>query len=156
MTIKTLGDFLDAVDRKRKNRVAPTSLSARANVYDAMGRYIGAAGNHPVTESTDTHSLLLGHLIHALGEDARATLQDTKFHYLLKYPLTEDMPRHTPTDERMAEAVRATWGREDRLIEHLSGGLFGSYMKAFTTLKPHARALGRDLSDCAHDYLRSL
>lgn len=156
MSTKTLGGYLEAVDRKRKNRSTPTPLAARANVYDAMGRYIGAAGNHPVTESTDTHSFLLGHLIYTLGVDARTTLPEAKVRYLMEYPLEEDMVRHAPTQERMDEALRATWGADDRFIGHLSGGLFGSYMKALTTLKPHARALGRDLSECARDHLKGL
>lgn len=159
MSTKTLGGYLEAVDRKRKNRSTPTPLTARANVYAAMGHYITWAEELTRTEGTEYAqgtSALLGHLIYTLGVDARTTLPEAKVRYLMEYPLEEDMPRHEPTQERMEEALRATWGADDRFIGHLSGGLFGSYMKALTTLKPHARALGRDLSECARDYLKGL
>lgn len=157
MKIQTLDDLLKAADR-RSNLRALSPQHARALVYEAMGHYIIAATlyAHSDAGSAEQVEQEMGALIHVLAIDAKTTLTPEKFDLLKGYPLTEEMDLPAPSKETLQESLHHTWGEEDIFIRRLSGGLFGSYMKALSALKPQVRAMGHDLSYAAESYIKSI
>lgn len=159
MKIETLGDLLKAARRGGENHVgAYSSLHARAMVYQAMGDYILQAVHLADSDAAQTRAATetMGGLIHVLAIDAKLNLTPEKFNLLEGYPLTEDGQTGTLDRAELRESLEDTWGGGDVFIERLSGGLFGSYMKALSALKPQARALGHDLSHAATQQIKSL
>lgn len=157
MKIETLGGLLKAAERKGNLR-ALSPLHARAMVYEAMGNYIIAATlcaqSEHGSQGQTTHEM--GALIHALAIDAKVSLTPEKFSLLEDYPLTEGGQTGTLDKEALRDSLVRVWGESDVFIERLSGGLFGSYVKALITLKPQARALGHDLSTAATQHIKTL
>ena len=159
MKIETLGGLLKAAGRKHASHVgADSTLQARAWVYQAMGDYFVKAEQFSRDENTRSEhvSQSLGGLIHVLAIDAQASLTPEKFDLLEGYPLTEEHRDLEVNKDLLTDALRSTWGEEDKFIKRLSGGLFGSYLQALSALKPHARALGHDLNTAALIHLKSL
>lgn len=152
MKIETLGGLLKAARRGGENHVGAYSpLHARAMVYQAMGNYILQVAHLVDSDATQTRAATeaMGGLIHVLAIDAQASLTPEKFNLLEDYPLTEDGQTGTLDREALRDSLVHTWGESDVFIERLSGGLFGSYFKALSALKPQARAMGHDLSTAA-------
>lgn len=134
-----------------------TPLQARYQVYVGMGDYIATASQHIADASRHEGvvrersrartSKALGHLVTDIVREAYCALPPEKFNYVLStYPLVEEGLNTKADEETLREALLHTWGKTDRLIERMSGGLSGSYVQALVTLKPHARALGHDLA----------
>ena len=157
MTINTLGNLVKAVERK-SGRFNPTPQIARSTVFQCMGNYIGQAQMlaHQIPMDPDDVRRAMGALIWAVAIDARANLTQEKLRLLDDYPLVEEGHPTIADDAGLRDALESTWGTTDVFIERLSGGLFGSYMKALTALKPQARALGCDLSTAADMYVKGL
>lgn len=158
MKIETLGDVLKAAERKGKSG-ARNPFQARTQVYQAMAHYMSWAEELVRSEGTDHTpgtSALLGSLVHAVAIDAQVSLTPEKFDLLEGYPLTESGQTGTLDKEALRESLVHTWGESDVFIERLSGGLFGSYLKALSALKPQARALGCDLATTATAHLKTL
>lgn len=159
MKIETLGGLLKAAGRKPGDHTgAHSTLHARAMVYHAMGDYILQAAYLVETDVTTTRAATeaMGGLIHVLAIDAKTSLSQEKFDLLEGYPLTEEGQTGTLDKAALRDALERTWGESDVFIERLSGGLFGSYLKALSALKPQARALGHDLSHAATQQIKSL
>ena len=159
MKIDTLGDVLSVAARRDPNSVGAYSpLHARAMVYQAMGDYILQATHLTEIEGDQTRAAsdAMGGLIHVLAIDAEATLAPEKFALLDGYPLTEEGQTGKLDKAALKDSLERTWGENDVFVDRLSGGLFGSYLKALSALKPHARALGHDLSAAAVTHLKSL
>lgn len=158
MKIETLGGLLKAAERKGKSG-ARSPFQARTQVYQAMAHYMTWAEELVRSEGPDYApgtSSLLGSLVHAVAIDAQANLTPEKFALLKDYPLTEGGQTGTLDKEALRDSLARVWGESDVFIERLSGGLFGSYVKALITLKPQARALGHDLSTAATQHIERL
>lgn len=158
MKIETLGGLLKAAERKGKGG-ARSPFQARTQVYQAMAHYMSWAEELVHSEDADYApgtSALMGSLIHAVAIDAQVSLTPEKFKFLEDYPLMESGQTGTLDRDALRESLVRIWGENDIFIERLSGGLFGSYFKALSALKPQARALGHDLSTAATQHIKSL
>lgn len=152
MKIQTLGGLLEVAHRGEEHEAGVYSpFYARAMVYQAMGDYILHAARLVDSDAAQARvaTKAMGGLIHALAIDAQTTLTAEKFSLLEDYPLTEEGQTGTLDKAALRESLERVWGGQDVFIERMSGGLFGSYLKALNAMKPHARALGHDLSTAA-------
>lgn len=159
MKITTLGALLKASRKAGAGLTANDPLQARSWLYGAMGNYFCRSVNFLEDDSWATHesvTMEMGSLIHHLAIDAQTVLTPEKFHVLEDYPLTEEHEHLELNKDLFREMLGNAWGTEDTFMFRVSGGLIGSYMKALSTLKPQARALGHDLSAATTAYVKGL
>lgn len=157
MKTDTLGALLKAAERKA-GVTRPTPEISRSFVYLYMGKYVSSASMlaSDIPMDPEESHRALGALVHAVAIDAKVSLPPEKFKLLEGYPLTEEHQDLELNKGKLAEALAHTWAEEDIFIRRLSGGLFGSYMQALSTLKPHVRALGIDLSAASTAHVNNL
>jgi hypothetical protein len=159
MTIKTMQDYLDALDAYYQGPIHQDVRAARYNLYGNLGDYCTtmlqyhAIGQMP---RPDLLAFQLGQVLDAVVSDAQQNLSDEQMALFGEVMLAEDTQLHSFRASLHESTFWETWIANGLYTDLFNQPIAGAYIRNVQHLKPLARTLGTSLAEIAEKHVQDL